>query len=634
MKTSKILRLYALMWLLIAASCDRNEAIETVSGEMIEVRVNIQGILEGQSEEAMRSASLSSLTNKREILIDSQPIGVGMLVDMNLELDKDPLRATPIPLEVGKKFRVIALDRATHRYVSHGDFVITNNGSDNTNDGSLHVLEGVSHDFICISYNSDDDLPTPFYNVGYGISDLRAPANGTDLLYALVPNKTINNSGEASISFLLEHQLSKVTLIIDGSQKNWVPSVSSTGIYVSPCYANAALRLWDGNWTKGSAVTNQYFKDWTTSGYTQTSAPYTVFTNAEAIKLIVRKESISISGVPKPSDDLELFFTNPSSLVAGNSYTLRLRIRTPTFAASNIYWDGNTSSGKLTFALAETTGTNRHGGYQGVFFKWGSLVGVSPAQVSGSFPDGFTYNNSTPAPVYKPTYNATTPTSSSWSYTTSHGYTTAAWGYASNGTADNGTAVIPYVDGSYQDGANLSSTYNTYLMDAARNTTPVYQGLRGDICQYLGKTQTALKDYRLPTIAEFCSIDLGNSNGIDGWTIVGTTGSTDNTLGNAYGTADLTISSRRHASNSLTGSGGNAVVFPYSGERKPGSGQYDGGSLEYVGGVGTYWSGSARANTNAHSMALGSSSVHASYDDRSYAFPVRCVKKVDPNGNY
>ncbi|MDR0891160.1 MAG: hypothetical protein LBN24_00890 [Mediterranea sp.] len=54
-------------------------------------------------------------------------------------------------------------------------------------------------------------------------------------------------------------------------------------------------------------------------------------------------------------------------------------------AASNIYWDGT----KLTF---DQTDKGYSGYKQGVFFKWGSLIGISPA--------GRYYNNATP--IYTP----------------------------------------------------------------------------------------------------------------------------------------------------------------------------------------------------------------------------------------
>jgi hypothetical protein len=62
------------------------------------------------------------------------------------------------------------------------------------------------------------------------------------------------------------------------------------------------------------------------------------------------------------------------TLTLGKSYTLVVDIRHLTFAKSNIYWDGGAN--KLTFDQTGTVSGSEY--YQGVFFRWGSLVGVSP----------------------------------------------------------------------------------------------------------------------------------------------------------------------------------------------------------------------------------------------------------------
>ncbi|MDR0892686.1 MAG: hypothetical protein LBN24_08730 [Mediterranea sp.] len=84
-----------------------------------------------------------------------------------------------------------------------------------------------------------------------------------------------------------------------------------------------------------------------------------------------------------------------SSLSAGNSYTLQLTISAHSFAYSNIFWDGV----GLNFYVAEgqlvnpdhvgKDGYNLTGNegaevqrYQGVFFRWGSLVAIDPSSNS------------------------------------------------------------------------------------------------------------------------------------------------------------------------------------------------------------------------------------------------------------
>jgi hypothetical protein len=73
------------------------------------------------------------------------------------------------------------------------------------------------------------------------------------------------------------------------------------------------------------------------------------------------------------------------------------------------------------------------------------------------------------------------------------------------------------------------------------------------------------------------------------------------------------------------------VIFPTSGYR-----QANGGSLVSIGAGGYYWSGSTNGTVRGMFLRFydndGVDSGRSG--NRSYAFPVRCVKKVDPTGSY
>jgi hypothetical protein len=125
-------------------------------------------------------------------------------------------------------------------------------------------------------------------------------------------------------------------------------------------------------------------------------------------------------------------------LAEAASYTLLLELKKGVlFAYSNIYWDG----GKMTF---DTTDKG-HIRYQGLYFKWGSLVGISPV--------GAWVNSSTP--VYK-AGETTSSTYSTWD-------------------------AIPY--------DNTTSGIMTYGYNVST--------LKGDICKYIDA------GYRLPHVGEF-----------------------------------------------------------------------------------------------------------------------------------
>jgi hypothetical protein len=293
----------------------------------------------------------------------------------------------------------------------------------------------------------------------------------------------------------------------------------------------------------------------------------------------VKVGTVKVSAVATTFSNSTVEFN--SVLSGGTSYVLVVDVKKCNWARSNIYWDAVAQ--KLTFVPAGNDLSKQ--GYQGVFFKYGSLVGISPA--------GVDYVGQA-VPIYVPI-----PSNSTWSATTSSakGYTT--WGYGTNATTS-----IPYLDGVDYSGCDA--------MDAAQNTTTMYQGFRGDICQYLSKTGAVTGSYRLPTGNE-----LFPTTTLD-WTRSGDS-SVNNSLGNAEGTVDLlnATNNKLWAKHSDMGD----VVFPASGGREPNLGK-----LASVGGSGAYWSGLGNATTG---IAMGFSNISATlsaYQTRSNAMPIRCVQ--------
>jgi hypothetical protein len=148
----------------------------------------------------------------------------------------------------------------------------------------------------------------------------------------------------------------------------------------------------------------------------------------------VRIGSIEVSASISTFSDKWAYFN--STLDAGTSYTLVVAlVQGAAFANSNIFWDGE----KLTFDILDLG----HQYYQGVVFKFGSLVGMSP--VSGTF--------STSRIIYTPTEIITGAYSS--------------WG------------EIPYWD----DNSDVGD--------------PDIDALKGDICKYINP------GFRLPKFGEF-----------------------------------------------------------------------------------------------------------------------------------
>jgi hypothetical protein len=265
------------------------------------------------------------------------------------------------------------------------------------------------------------------------------------------------------------------------------------------------------------------------------------------------------------TDKIVLF---QGTLYPGGSYTLKVTFRKAvTWAGSNIYWDGS----KLTFKEAGYVGDENR--YQGVYFHWGSLVGISP--------EGFFTSSATPLYVHS---------SGAWTTTTAE----AAYNNGSPlypGFIAPSLAGIPRIRNS--DGTPLSGRDTHYL-----STLTTYADNKGDICSFINS------DYRMPMSSEF-------GTGATDWSdwATGSSSSTNVSFGQQIIAGYRTFKP-------------NPAPFPASGYLR------EDNILEVVGVYGYYWSGSAAGMTGAYGLSFTNSKVYAeSGNMRGFAFSVRCVKK-------
>jgi hypothetical protein len=322
-----------------------------------------------------------------------------------------------------------------------------------------------------------------------------------------------------------------------------------------------------------------------------------VFTAGETIKVVVPQDAVTINGNPQPDSETEVVFPKIPALVPGYNYVLRLRIRIPRWAGSNIYWAGDNSSGQLTF---DVHGDRTYEGRQGVFFRWGSLVGLAPR---GDFDAS--------SPVYVPDNTKAT----KWRPSTAGAEQYDEW--KEQPSLITSGKDIPYMD-QENHSTNGTGYYDTHLLDEAQNTPEMYQGFRGDICQYLGTTDDDLKGYRMPMLIEFgVSYHLEWTNHPDSWIKGGIPTTLNTSLYNDYGTTVLTGSPLNcfYAENTAMD-----VLFPASGNRNAT------GVLGGVGGTGRCWIGGASGNAGRYFSFTDYEVCSLFGYIPAFAFPVRCVK--------
>jgi hypothetical protein len=603
---------------LLLVACDR-ELPDNKSGKEVTVRVRLMGITEGGKEDLTRSDSMKE--PERHVT----SIGDNMLLEMQMERDTSALRANKTQLATTSIFRVIAFKHGTKTFISYGDFTI----ADGPVGGSLHVPINDSYDFVCYSYNTSTSLDALTYNQDTNIPDTETiPAlQGTnDLLWVKIKKDVAEVAPELEI--LLNRVTVRVKLAVDLSYNKWI--ITSIGNIMMP-YAGGRIRLTSG--AVGGRTETSTFSSWTGSGYQWEST-----TELLVLSIGTTPVTIPIGAIGRqdlsaiPDKETNIFFT--TELKPGYSYRLCVQLRMPIFARSNIYWDDEGK--KLTFVPATeppALNNNSKRGYQGVFFRWGSLVGVSPAQKNGNTDsEKNAFDGTVPiyVPIVKSPFSAstwkTTTGSAMAANTTDFPSVTSNWNTWTETSDDDAAPAtdIPYMDSRYMEWGDV--------MDAELNDLATYQGFRGDICQYLCKTGVVSGDYRLPIYYEIGSNQGVWENNTQGWVKGGTFGTEATLIGslNVDGTTDIltgsTPNNRGYAKNVKMGD----VVFPASGLRDT-----SGGTLLIVGETGCYWSGSTREATDSRSMNFTGIHFHAITDhSRSCALPVRCVKKVDPNGSY
>jgi hypothetical protein len=279
----------------------------------------------------------------------------------------------------------------------------------------------------------------------------------------------------------------------------------------------------------------------------------------------------------------------PFTVGEGSSCILTLKLRETMFASSNIYWD--TNNNRLTFAgYSDTPGTTyeTEQRYQGVYFKWGSLVGISPVGTAAS------------ATVYVPTYNPSDTLNSTWDGT----------GTILSEFTDYEPG-IPYARGA---GGMLPPYYNNgyYVTEFSVDSFVL---MKGDICRYLEHTGTAPAPHRaglhwyLPMHYEF-----GDHSGV--WNdLIGWYRDFGFWLPRTSDKSDGTYAINEGAKFRHTGN-----LFPASGARQA-NGALSGGAGQYS----RYWSSTLINWTYAANMSFSAESLTPGSSLRVSGDPVRCV---------
>jgi hypothetical protein len=450
---------------LLLVACEREWPVD---GSLVSVKINLMGVAESESDEVLRAAGHAP--QKFYQLMDN---GMELEVVVTPDTALSPA-ATRAAMGNNIKYRVLAVKNGAGNGYADGELIALADCSVGAaNNPEFFVPRGVSCHFYCISYNETTAMATTGYTIGNVAPNL--PVNSTKdfLLWHDIQSITADNQ---LLNIHLYQQLAKVRLQIDSSPANQNITAIGNGITLSPLAVSGNFDYKSNTLTGESAGARAFSSTWATYSATNRVHPYlTVFPVAsENLTLTIPANTITL-GTTVPAVTATVLFSG-ATLAGGKSYTARVKIlkgregftsitMSRKFAGSNIYWDGT----KLTFMPYDYVGVENK--YQGVYFRFGSLVGFAA--------DGYL-----DVPLYIPVYDASNKTST-WR--------------TSILEDEGGYSFQPYTDDGTENGRN--SFWATHI---DRNTNAKWNELKGDICQYIATTQ-GLGNYRLPISNEFGS---------------------------------------------------------------------------------------------------------------------------------
>jgi hypothetical protein len=292
------------------------------------------------------------------------------------------------------------------------------------------------------------------------------------------------------------------------------------------------------------------------------------------------------------------------------------------WAASNIYWNG----GELTFDQVNVDGEGTSGNRRGVYFKFGSLTGISPVGAFG------------------PTTVVYRPIGSSGATNSGHVkelFGTGSWEDIPTFTGDE-MYSFDYDADSFDDDQYMSPKRISTLGKSGIFGTDAINsvGGRGDICAYL--TRGA---WRLPAATEElinssggnASISVGNSDtGSTGMWYISGLASTLQAATDVTGASPEELGDYAHLWVRYPDNGTDAVAIPFA-YRRDNSGKFtissgQGKNYYSLGDFGqdlAGWAAPFITNLDMGSLTYGMASAWTplfTYDQMQYAKPVRCVK--------
>jgi hypothetical protein len=287
------------------------------------------------------------------------------------------------------------------------------------------------------------------------------------------------------------------------------------------------------------------------------------------------------------------------------------------WATSNIYFkpDGTGAGdvGSLTFAESKADWTTFGGkeGYQGVYFKWGSLIGISTNTAGDTYDDYNTFlfiPDLTTGKYHK--YKVGNVTSTPGDIIVD--------AYLAKATGNTWGNIPCADDGTLPTGRAVDALSEIHNQEA---------NYKGDICRYLSAKRSVngsglVNTWQMPVSEMFAGsgyqevpYESAGSvwDSLQGWSGTGSFDGSDTNGASQTANAFMTY---------MYSPTGETVFFPASGDRVVSDGNQD-----LIGYSGYYWSSSAYGASNAYYLYVGSGYVNLFNGYlRTLGYSVRCVR--------
>jgi hypothetical protein len=409
--------------LFLFAACEKDMLENGGGGEKAEIFFSVNTADYNTGGDVVRNAGMLEAASTTLYLNDSIHLRATLVPD-----SVDELRA-PVDFIDGQKLcfaafltngtqvgttAVYTYSTATHKWTPIGD--------------PLGVTPDNSTTYRFVAYSYFDETDTPPTD-GLGID----PSH--DLVWGQSVNKKIEDYTEAArtVTIHMTHKFARVQVRVRSSISNATITTLS-GVTVEGG-KEATLTLFDGNISFGNAVTQGVS---IASSGTDIYSSYRTVSPVSPAPIQVKIGTLKVSASATTFANQTVTFN--STLTAATSYTLVVDIKRFVFAKSNIYWQevpdpsDPKHPGYLTFVPAGTDGSKE--GYQGLLFRYGSLVGISPV---GDFDSSLIF--------YRAGYSPASGIYSTW---TSIPWKTGAISGLGYDTSSQTGDICQYIDAAYR----------------------------------------------------------------------------------------------------------------------------------------------------------------------------------------